>query len=179
MSWKTFWESTKDVLDELRRLLILLLLAAGVAMVAVLAWRNMNWVTFALFALVFWWIGYHERRHYNQLDTTVDIAEKRLWALEQRTGLDKAWLDELKSARLNQKCLGGPLARHVYWPQPQTSDWEEWEAKYKAVMKEMPADGVGYTEWKKRVEQVRAEQPLLDEDDELIAEAERELGETA
>jgi cytochrome c-type biogenesis protein CcmH/NrfG len=180
MGWKALRDLDKGFLGRLGRLLILLFLVLGVAVVAVIAWLNMNLVTFALFALVFFWIGRHEwRHHYKGIDDTVDVAEKRLWALEERAGLGEAWLEELKSARLSQRLMGGTLAENVNWPQERgfASEWKEWEAKYQAAMKEMPADGVGYNQWKKRVEQIRAERPKPDEEDELIAEVERELDE--
>jgi hypothetical protein len=178
MSWKTLWESTKEVLDGLRRLVIVLLLLAVVVMVAVVAWLHMNWVTFVLFSLVFVWIGRHELyHHYKGIDDAVDVAEKRLWALEQRAGLGDAWLEELRGARVGQRMTGGTLAENVHWPPIDEdairTEWEEWQVRYRAIMKEMPADGAGYERWKARADKVRAEQPPAPfpddlEDDEAI-----------
>ena len=124
----TFRERLSSAVDTARRLVLLLLLLGGGVLVVLLAWTNMNLVTFLLFGALVGWVGYNEWTHY-QLEDAVRIAEKRLWALEVEAGLSEAWLEELKAARTAQRIMGGMVSENVHWPHDKASEakWRELE----------------------------------------------------
>src|SRR5438105_4211257 len=111
---------------DVRAIGLMFLMLAAVALAAVFAWQHLAWVSFVLYALLFGWAT-SQWRQYQRLNDVVRIAEKRLWALEQRAGLGKAWLAELEGARLNQRVMGGALSDHVHWP-PADEEYDVDEA---------------------------------------------------